>query len=284
MARRNVPIGSDTQSSSDTYVTNSQFGGEPDLLQPGAHVLCEGLLSELIETHRLRDDLLRAEGNLTRQLKSACRRLCGGSIAEGNALLKKCEKGEGDINLDPLLLARAAVHGPKLQRERRMREIAHKLPAWEWASSVRGLGEIGFAQIVAEARDPMRYDTVAKLWSRMGVGIKGGERQRRVAGAKAIEMGYSPRRRALLFLIGDNLIRAKNPEYRAVYDSRKAHTEATHAEWTKMHRHRDAHRYMTKRLLRELWVQWRRALCQGASETQAWNAESAAHIETGGVE
>jgi hypothetical protein len=127
---------------------------------------------------------------------------------------------------------------------------------------VRGLGEISYAQLIAEVRDPMLYSTVAKMWCRMGVGIKGGERQRKVKGAKAIAMGYSPRRRAILFVIGDNLIRAKNQDYRAVYDGRQLHTATTHPEWTKFHRHRDAHRYMTKRLLRTLWVEWRRACGQ----------------------
>ena len=51
--------------------------------------------------------------------------------------------------------------------------------------------------------------------------------------------------------------------YRAAYDYRRARTAETHPDWPKARSHNDASRYMTKRLVRDLWAAWRQTTEQG---------------------
>jgi hypothetical protein len=61
-----------------------------------------------------------------------------------------------------------------------------------------------------------------------------------------------------VWTIGDALIKGNRDGYRRLYLERKA-LEAERPEVeTKMHAHRRAQRYMEKRLLRDLWREWRR--------------------------
>jgi hypothetical protein len=228
-----------------------------------AQLLSANTLAELAEVNRLRSDFITAEGDAVRRMKSICRRYVGGDKDAGAALYTEAAKGihpEMSALLAPMLESLAILHRRRIEYEKRIGVLAKQLPIYAWAKAVRGLGDVSIGQLVAEARDPGIYSTVSKLWVRMGVGIKCGGRQRKIAGEKAIEMGYSPRRRSVLYVVGDNLIRSRNVEYRAIYDARKAHTETTHPDWTKAHRHADAKRIMEKRLLRDLWIEWRRTL------------------------
>lgn len=74
---------------------------------------------------------------------------------------------------------------------------------------------------------------------------------------------FSPTRRALMHVIGDALVKQnKLPEggdatYRAVYVARKAYERARAPQMTPMHAHKRAMRLMEKRLIRDLWAEWR---------------------------
>ena len=161
------------------------------------------------------------------------------------------------------------------QFELEMRRIARKLPAAEWANSVRGLGELALAVIVGEAGELSRYGNEGKLWKRLGLAPYNGKAAstwRREGGLKAedwVELGYAPSRRAEVYAcVGDPLFRAQTAakdgtraagKYRIAYDARRARTAETHADWTKGHSHADGLRIMTKSLILDLWVEWRRA-------------------------
>lgn len=160
--------------------------------------------------------------------------------------------------------------------ERDMKRAAKKLPVYTWAKDVKGLGELGLAVLVGEARDIGAYPEKGHLWKRLGLapyGDKAMSTWRMKGGLSAdewIAAGYSPRRRAEIYsVIGDPLFRAqsvaKGP-YRARYDARRARTAETHPDWTKAHSHNDALRVMTKHLVRDLWVAWRRAVGEAPSE------------------
>lgn len=144
--------------------------------------------------------------------------------------------------------------------EKEIAKIATALPVWSFVESIRGCGAAGLGYIVGAAGDLSNYSNPGKLWKRMGLALVDGERQRRVADAeKALAHGYNPRRRSLMHVIGDSLLKGnKDGYYRQVYDARKAYTEANRPDWTKAHRHMDALRYMEKRLLRHLWQAWKR--------------------------
>lgn len=144
--------------------------------------------------------------------------------------------------------------------EREIAKATKQLPVYAFVESVRGFGALGFGLIVGAAGDLSNYANPGKLWKRMGLALVDGERQRKCSDVeKALAHGYNPRRRSMVHTLGDSLMKGnRDGYYRQVYDARKAHTLTTHPEWTKMHRHMDALRYMEKRLLRHLWQVWKR--------------------------
>ena len=164
-----------------------------------------------------------------------------------------------DVVSLPLIEARTVIHSHRKPLEKRLEKLAKELPVWPWVESVRGFGAVSLAQIIGETGDLSNYDNPAKVWKRMGLAVMDdGTRQRRVAGADAIAHGYVPRRRSVMFVIGDVLVKSnRDGEYRTLYLSRKEYEREHHPEMTPMQLHRRAQRYMEKRLLRDLWRDWR---------------------------
>lgn len=234
------------------------------------------LIADVRENYRLREDLLRAEGNLTRQIKSICHRMCGEDLAAGQQLYKDLMRGaEGERVLSAWKAARALIDArtvlkPHLKSvDASLRAMGRELPCAERFESVRGLTVLGLTLLVGACGNPSEYRTDACLWKRMGVGIMpDGKRQRLVssrgkkgkaaeeAKQRAIESGYSPGRRGLLYKVTNPLIlRGKNP-YRDTYDRQKARLAELHPDWTKAHLHNAAHRLTSKALLRDLRRWW----------------------------
>ena len=75
--------------------------------------------------------------------------------------------------------------------------------------------------------------------------------------------GYSPRRRSVMWNIGDPMIKCSIREgkaispYGQIYLDRKAYEVARNPEIKPIHAHRRAQRYMEKRLLKDLWKEWK---------------------------
>lgn len=162
-----------------------------------------------------------------------------------------------------------------------MATLAAQLPVHEFALTTPGFGPLGLAILIGEAGDLSRYGNPAKLWTRMGVGMRDGHRQGNpgTGASKAawIEEKYSPSRRSRLYTIGVALAMIAGP-YREVYLDRKAYERArAEAEGlivapsskipkAKKDQYRSlghidnrARRYAEKRLLRNLWQAWRAA-------------------------
>lgn len=216
------------------------------------------IISEVKETHGRREDLLRAEVRLTLQIKAICRRLCAGDKEKAEELYKAMDETALGACL-PLMEARDILSGKRKEPEKILKKLATSLPAYCWASAQRGFGDLSFGQIIAECGDLALYDNPAKLWKRMGMAVINGKSQRRVAGNGGIEQGYSPKRRSMMYVVGDCLIRAGG-YYRDIYIARKLYESQKAPDISKMHAHRRAKRYMEKRLLRDLWREWRNAV------------------------
>lgn len=224
------------------------------------------LVSVLRELHRQRQDFHNAEKRLTLQIKAIQRRTHARSGCE-KKLHAACP-GVYDVETLTTAALAEARHGFEVQRktfEREMERAAKKLPVYAWVDSVRGFGALGLAQVVAECGDLAGYSNPAKVWKRMGVGLG--------PAGEAYYEGRSPSRRAILYCIGESMVKAGGP-YKVVYDERKAYEAARPAcrrqfktggecldEETgacrKIHLHLRAKRYMEKRLLRDLWRAWR---------------------------
>lgn len=220
---------------------------------------------DLVRLCRVRNQILTAKLRFSNQL-AAIERLRTGEL-KGKAKTKA--KRQPTIDDVAVALATQGHLAPFLkpldqllkQQNKEIAALAVKLLVWPFVESIRGCGALGLGLIIGATGDLFNYANPGKLWKRMGLALVGDQRQRKIADAEqAVLHGYNPRRRALMHVIGDSLIKQNGRDgyYRVVYDARKTHTETMHPEWTKGHRHMDAMRYMEKRLLRHMWQVWRK--------------------------
>lgn len=254
-------------------------------LNNGAPVDTDPVIAQIVENWRRRMDLMRARMRLENQATSACRRICNGDKHEGQKLWGKI-KGDPDHHLrtwfDPYLLAMQPLIAAQGELEKVLAKLVRKTAVAEWAKGVSGFGEVSLAGIIGESRvGPGNYRTVSSLWKRMGLAVIDGGRQRKVTGDQALMHGYNAERRALMWNIGNCLIKAQVRNHKdedgkkiegsdyalgelgQLYLERKAYLNERNATMetplTKPHIHNEAKRYIEKRLLRQLWQAWRRA-------------------------
>lgn len=239
---------------------------------------------QIVGGWRLRQRWHRAEKALTLQAKALCRACADGdkematkffdqiyrefryreNVAAGKRVRAPREvEGAPEPPLDllmgisPFLSAIYRFETEREKVEKGLIEQAKCIPAYEWAVGIRGFGDINFVAIVGECGDIGSYKSVSALWKRMGLAVFDGQRQRCVTDKElAILMGYNPSRRSVAFNLGECLIKAGSP-YKAVYDARKEYELARDPEMRPIIAHRRAARYMTKRVLRKLYGQWR---------------------------
>lgn len=275
-------------------------------------------VAQIVSLWRMRQRWHRAEKGLILQGRALCRAYTNGDKTEANqlfdALFKAMQSGDWppfgyDANLvkglHPFFLAIEMFQPRREEIEKSLKKLAEKLPVWTaWAKNVSGLGALRLSGIVGEATtrhpetgeylDIGTYRSPGCLWKRMGLAVIKGGRQRRVTDeALALEHGYSPPRRAVVYVLGTELIKAqlRNKDedgnkletsraigpYGQMYLDRKAIEEvkcaaiAADPEQRKRyaapnkkyapqaHAHNRAARNMTKQLLKHLWSEWRQA-------------------------
>lgn len=192
----------------------------------------------------------------------------------------------------PLIMTQMRVRAPFAAFEethtKELERLAAALPVWDaWAKNVRGFSSRGLGTIIGAAGDLSTYPKKGHLWKRMAVAVIGagdGVNDRRQGGLSKnapkeewIAHGYDRRRRSLMFVIGEGLIKQRS-EYYDVYRRRKDYERAVAkgrglevapsaaiprkraAEFmSEGYVHKRAKRYMEKRLLRDLWNAWRSA-------------------------
>ncbi len=276
--------GSDTQRRTVADADRGQSGSEP---QPLA-----ATVGALIEMHRRRVDLHRAEKRLTLQIKAICRRLLMGSgvpwekAKEASEPLYAAVMGKGEhallntalVHLQPFLAARQPLETNRKAIEKQLVALAKDLPIWPWWEAIKGVSALSLASLVGEAGDLGKYGNPAKLWKRMGVGLvkndNGTETAQGRPGEHAtkadwVRHGYNASRRSVLWNIGAGMLRAQkkgNGVFYALYAARRLHEEPKCTKPIEVHRR--AQRFMEKRFLREAWKAWRRmAIIRSMSET-----------------
>jgi hypothetical protein len=225
------------------------------------------LIDSIRFAHRRREDYLRPAMALNNQIKAIERRFAKeseqGTTSQVDAL--------SFVITQDLEEHRQALEEKAAQSAKQLEKLAKQLPVWPWVESVRGAGAMTLGQVVAECGDLSLYDGPAKVWKRMGVGIVDGERQRRVAGNPELakRMGYSPKRRAMVYNIACSLVKGNKGNYYAYYREVKA--AATERGWDKQkskppypgasgtnRAEQHALRLLGKRYLRDLWREWNR--------------------------
>jgi transposase len=260
------PIGASSPTAPNLEIGgNSEGEGGHFNNVPHGHVaVLANTIDEIREQWRRRQAWHRAEKSLTLQAKALCRRLAEGGDKKIADVIYGAALGKGthptaEVALAamlPLIEGRDGIERHRKAVERRLTKLAKELPVGPWVESVRGVGLLSLAAIVGEAGDLACYPNPAKLWKRMGLAVMpDGGRQRKVGGVEALDHGYNPARRSVMWNLGACIIKAGGP-LKAAYDARKVY-EAGRVE-TKAHAHNRAQRYLEKRFLRDLWSQWRK--------------------------
>ena len=158
------------------------------------------------------------------------------------------------------LKGRDAIKTERTLLENRLVELVQQTPIRiaNFVENVRGFGHLSLASLIGEApgtnfRWFLDFETVSRVWKRYGMAVMpDGTRQRRVAGEAAIEHGFVPRRRSVVWAIGDTMIKAHGSYY-ALYLKFKEKEVAKNPEERPIIVHARAKRLMEKRFLRDLW-------------------------------
>lgn len=195
------------------------------------------------------------------------------------ALIKHILKEDQDHELSGIVLGHTesidALAAMRKPIEEKMEQLAAELPvaAWVLEPKQKGFGLPSLAVVIGEAGDLSNYANPAKLWARFGchpyekrgethMGSTWKSRSRKPGVVKLSAddweaFGYSPRRRSIAYLIGENLMKQNGGgPYRRRYDVKKAEAARMHDNWTPMHCHLHGMLLAAKLLLRELWAEW----------------------------
>ena len=176
------------------------------------------LIMEIRQLWRRRQAWHRSEKSLTLAASAMCRSYVGVqgkkdkvNLKKAAALLKRIESGKDHssaaIACLPLLAARAQIEPQRAAVEKTLANLAKQLPIAHVVKATSGFGYGSLAAIVGEAGDLSAYRSLRGLWKRMGVAVINGERQRcKTDTAAALEHGYNPARRSVLWNIGSGLI------------------------------------------------------------------------------
>ena len=244
---------------------------------------------QLIEIWRLRQDMVSAQTKLTLQALALLRRAVGGDKKEAAAIFAAVKKGEPHRLAAHVLPHFAALEPLEKQRaayEKSLVKLVRTLPIHAWAKSVKGLGDMSLAGIVGECGDVGTFKSVSAVWKRMGLAVIDGKAQGRPgAGASAddwIKHGYNKRRRSvsrvgLQYVIGSmGLYRAPfgaddpcaTPYQKVFTDRARYEAQALGLSVKESKTGKDSYdahvanralRYVEKRVLKHLYIEWRRA-------------------------
>lgn len=239
------------------------------------------LVAEIVQLHRMRRRWMKAKNALTMQGKAIGRAACDGDKKAGSAAFDRVKNGkakpeDADLEIALLPFIAAIAHFDKSVRpiERELEKLAKRLPIAPWAKTVTGLGWGSIAAIVGEAGDLSQYPSVAGVWKRMGLAVIDGDgRQRKVANADAALIhGYSPERRSVVWVMADSMskhqrtwldketgeVRKPAGVYGDVLEREKE--KALAAGCNKVHAERRGKRHMSKAVLKDMTLAWRRAV------------------------
>jgi hypothetical protein len=277
-------------------------------------------IDEIIEIHRARQALIKAQTKLSLQAQALIRRAegLGKDDNVSGVYAEAIEDAAHPYHMAvlPYALAQKPLEEQRAMYEKELVKLARTLPCYPWVKSIKGFGDLSFASIVGECGDIGSYKSVAALWKRMGLAVIGANRQGAPGKAATaddwIEHGYSKTRRSVMWNVGNSLILAMgkfrpmfgedveaNDTYtyfqkvfatRARYEAtRLPHKDgtpikesATGKESYTLHAANRAKRYVEKRLLRELYSEWRKAAApspERATESSRTNNAASAPVE-----
>jgi hypothetical protein len=205
------------------------------------------------------------------------------------------ETEESTATITPLILthnsAIAEFVNMQAAIEKELVAAAKQLPAAEWVEQPeqRGFGAKFLGIVIGETGDLNNYANPGKVWRRLGAApwtfdgkTRMGSTWRRgkegkLPSSEWEEFGYSPRRRSIMYLIGEGLMKQNTVgggagegsgeienctagPYRLRYNVKKAELAAAHADdklYPPIRCHSHGMLLAAKLLVKNLWIEWR---------------------------
>lgn len=171
-----------------------------------------------------------------------------------------------------LFAARRPIDEARAGYEKEMKAEVVNFPqaVQDHIENTPGLGAPGVAILIGETGTLSGYTTPAKVWKRLGVAVINGERQGLGLTGDAVKAkahGYNKARRAVLFNVGDSLLKTQlrkdesgtttaTGAYGLLYLAEKERQKTINPGLRPIVYHRRAQRKMEKRLLLDLWKAW----------------------------
>lgn len=256
------------------------------------------LKSRMMVANRLQATVAGEECGYSSSMPEKERRKCfveASELVERIAAGEATTKVDGIVKTT--ILAIQGFESMKVALEKEMKKLAGQLPVARWVQEPeqRGFGILFLGIVIGETGDLNGYENPAKVWRRLGCApwtfddktLMGSTwrigKEGRLPASEWEAFGYSPRRRSIAYLIGEGLVKQnggskvcgeENGEkkdvtdagitarpcgpYRARYDEAKVLAKQSHPDWSDLRCHRHGMLLATKRLLRELWIQWRK--------------------------
>lgn len=233
------------------------------------------LLTEINNYHRIREDILKSRIRIEHQARVIKKRIASSNI-------------DNEFTEDMLTqIKNTKTFHPILKYyEKELERTIKKIPLFDWFIAINGCGPLSYASLMAEIGNPHNYENPAKVWRRMGLAVFNGRSDKNRE--KGNNTGYSKRRRMIAYRISSAIIKQEG-KYRKIYLKRKDYeinrdAEGYNAEYIELNGGQKkmkqfysspqnkkriennqlplcildlrAHRYMIKRLLKDIWYKW----------------------------
>ena len=162
----------------------------------------------------------------------------------------------------PLLQCRKTLSEAISGKDKKIEDLAKKLPIAHMVETIKGFGYGSLGNIVGHASRPLFHYSRKGIFKRFGVGCIDGERQgKNVKGNtdKGLRHGFCPRRRSVLWIIGDSLLKKQaksDAKYGKIYREVKEEELRKNSDVQPIVAHLRAKRKMEKTLLWDLCNAW----------------------------
>lgn len=266
------------------------------------------IIGSIRDNWRERQGIIKAMTKLSLQAQAMLR---GGrdrdEAAKYFSAVRKDVSHKDYPTIAPYLEAQEPLARYRNDYEKTLVQQVKKLPIYEWAKGISGLGDPSLAGIIGECSGyNMETDelwsigqmkSVSAMWKRLGLAVMGGVRQGDATAGLSkndwVEHGYVKTRRSVVWNVGECIIKAQWRKentvhaYGKFYGEEKARLQALNetgeyaeqaarivermkkagskpltenlaGRLTPVHINNRAKRHMTKRLIRDLFIEWRR--------------------------
>lgn len=229
-------------------------------MPPSGHKVCPELIDSIRTTQRRRQQIIKSRIAFTNRMVSMIAVDLGyhGDMTEAQRekfmneareIVRKVHEEGLDHPMKGLvessLLGVAGFSENLDQFDKKLIASAKKLPVAPWVEEPeqKGFGIKSLGMIIGETGDLANYSNPGKVWRRLGLapydnGKKNlmgatwrGGKEGTLTNAQWIEFGYSPKRRSVMFIIGECLIKQRGTPYRARYDQAREKAIERHPEW-----------------------------------------------------